>query len=282
MVQVILSDNFYDDISKHYIVSCWSIHYFDHFTLHATLSTRVTCQLTCRDAADSAPACVWTQGGAAGLSWAPAPANNHSYSLHLYFLTIVFLTGLRWRKNKYRPDLECSTAFSINSTTVGLLNRVKLPKLKFPAKTINRLNDFVTCETSRVVTLIMLYSDVSDKSVEFEGETEDVVVVAAVPHHEAAVWLPGQDPLRGLAGQWTPVPASLKSEASSVTRHTERRLFLMISSLTSFTLSMLAAKSMLSASGSGRGAGCEGEWCGVRSDPDSRPGSWSRDSASPS
>ena len=61
----------------------------------------------------------------------------------------------------------------------------------------------------------MLYSDVSDKSVEFEGEAEDVVVVAAVPHHEAAVGLPRQDPLSSLARQWTPVPTSLKSEASS-------------------------------------------------------------------
>ena len=53
-----------------------------------------------------------------------------------------------------------------------------------------RLNDLVTI-TRRGITLIMLYSDVSDKSVEFEGEAEDVVVVAAVPHHEAAVGLPG-------------------------------------------------------------------------------------------
>ena len=63
----------------------------------------------------------------------------------------------------------------------------------------------------------MLYSDVSDKSVEFEGEAEDVVVVAAVPHHEAAVGLPRQDPLSSLARQWTPVPTSLKPEATSDT-----------------------------------------------------------------
>ena len=75
-------------------------------------------------------------------SWAEKPPTN---IVTVYTLaTIAFLTGLRWRKNKYRPDLECSTAFSINSTTVGLLNRVKLPKLKFPAKTIMRLNDLVT------------------------------------------------------------------------------------------------------------------------------------------
>ena len=61
----------------------------------------------------------------------------------------------------------------------------------------------------------MFYSDVSDEAVEFEGETEDVVVVAAVPHHEAAVGLPRQDPLSSLARQWTPVPASLKPEVSS-------------------------------------------------------------------
>ena len=77
-----------------------------------------------------------------------------------------------------------------------------------------RLNNLVTI-TRRGVTLIMLYSDVSDKSVEFEGEAEDVVVVAAVPHHEAAVGLPRQDPLSSLARQWTPVPTSLKSEATS-------------------------------------------------------------------
>ena len=41
-------------------------------------------------------------------------------------------SGRRWRKNKYRPERECSTAFSIKSTIVLLLNLVRLPKLKLP------------------------------------------------------------------------------------------------------------------------------------------------------
>ena len=45
----------------------------------------------------------------------------------------------------------------------------------------------------------MLYPDMSDKAVQFEGETEDVVLVAAVSHHKAPVWFPGQNSLRGLA-----------------------------------------------------------------------------------
>ena len=41
-------------------------------------------------------------------------------------------SGLLCRKNKYRPERECSTAFSMKSTIVLLLNFVRLPKLKFP------------------------------------------------------------------------------------------------------------------------------------------------------
>ena len=43
-------------------------------------------------------------------------------------------TGLRCKKNRYLPDLECSTAFSMKSTIVLLLNFVKLPKLKLPER----------------------------------------------------------------------------------------------------------------------------------------------------
>ena len=44
------------------------------------------------------------------------------------------LSGLLCKKNKYRPERECSTAFSMKSTIVLLLNFVRLPKLKFPKK----------------------------------------------------------------------------------------------------------------------------------------------------
>ena len=105
MVQVIFSDNFYDDISKHYIVSCWSINCFVWIIWNYTrLWARVRLDHvsrvppTCRDAADSAPACVWTQGAAAALSWAPAPANKHSYSLHIGNKTIVC--------SSYRPPVK--------------------------------------------------------------------------------------------------------------------------------------------------------------------------------
>jgi hypothetical protein len=43
------------------------------------------------------------------------------------------LTGRLRRKNRNLPERECSTAFSIKSTMVVLLNLVKLPKLKLPA-----------------------------------------------------------------------------------------------------------------------------------------------------
>ena len=55
-----------------------------------------------------------------------------------------FVTGLRCRKKRYLPDLECSTAFSMNSTIVLLLNFVKLPKLKLPARKLGyNVVDFV-------------------------------------------------------------------------------------------------------------------------------------------
>ena len=45
----------------------------------------------------------------------------------------------------------------------------------------------------------MFYPDVSDKAVQFEGEAEDVVLVTAVSHYKAAIWLPRQNPLGGLS-----------------------------------------------------------------------------------
>ena len=63
---------------------------------------------------------------------------------------------------------------------------MKLPKLKFP---INITID-IQSSALRRATLIVFYPDVSDEAVQFEGEAEDVVLVAAVPHHKAAVWFP--------------------------------------------------------------------------------------------
>ena len=91
MVQVIFSDNFYDDISKRNIVSY-------HLKLHVRFDHVSRVPPTCRDAADSAPACVWTQGAAAALSWGPAPNNKHSYSLHIGNKTIVC--------SSYRPPVK--------------------------------------------------------------------------------------------------------------------------------------------------------------------------------
>ena len=56
-------------------------------------------------------------------------------------------TGRRCKKNKYRPLRECSTAFSMKSTMVWLLNLVELPKLKLPAihrQSIQYVNDYNT------------------------------------------------------------------------------------------------------------------------------------------
>ena len=83
----------------------------------------------------------------------------------------------------------------------------------------------------------MFYSDVSDEAVEFEGETEDVVLVAAVSHHKAPVRFPRQNPLRCLPRKRSPVPAALRN---NIFNESEIYLF----QLTSFTFSILAAKSM--------------------------------------
>ena len=105
------------------------------------------------------------------------------------------LTGRRWRKKRYLPDRECSTAFSIKSTIVVLLNRVKLPKLKFP----ERSTDLITIESCEPFTLIMFYSDMSDKSIEFESKAEDVMVVTTVSDHKAPIRFTRKYLLRGLA-----------------------------------------------------------------------------------
>ena len=43
-------------------------------------------------------------------------------------------TGRRCKKKRYRPDLECWTAFSMKSTMVLLLKLVRCPKLKLPVR----------------------------------------------------------------------------------------------------------------------------------------------------
>ena len=67
---------------------------------------------------------------------------------------------------------------------------------------LNELHDgcaLEACEASEAeVALVMLNPHMSDKAIEFEGETEDVVMIAAVPHNKAAIRLPRQDPLRSL------------------------------------------------------------------------------------
>ena len=81
-----------------------------------------------------------------------------------------FVTGLRCRKKRYLPDLECSTAFSMNSTIVLLLNFVKLPKLKLPARKLGyNVVDFVNKNDRNVfLTLVVFYSDVPNKPIEFK------------------------------------------------------------------------------------------------------------------
>ena len=47
-----------------------------------------------------------------------------------------------------------------------------------------------SCEAAKAeVPLVMFYPHVSDKAIEFEGETEDVVMITAVPHYKAAIRL---------------------------------------------------------------------------------------------
>ena len=56
---------------------------------------------------------------------------------------------------------------------------------------LNEVNNCVALEASEAseaeVSLIMLDPDVSDEAVEFECETEDVVMITGVSHHEATV-----------------------------------------------------------------------------------------------
>lgn len=55
---------------------------------------------------------------------------------------------------------------------------------------------FKFCETAKAeVALVMFYSDMPDKTIEFESEAEDVVMVTAVPHHKAAIRLPTKNAL---------------------------------------------------------------------------------------
>ena len=55
----------------------------------------------------------------------------------------------------------------------------------------------------------MFYSDMSDKSIEFESKAKDVMMVAAVSDHKAPVRFTRENLLRGLARQRPPVPASV-------------------------------------------------------------------------
>ena len=58
---------------------------------------------------------------------------------------------------------------------------------------LNEVNNCVALEASEAseaeVSLIMLDPDVSDETIEFECETEDVVMITGVSHHEATVRL---------------------------------------------------------------------------------------------
>ena len=68
------------------------------------------------------------------------------------------------------------------------------------------------CEAPEAeVALVVFNPHVSDKTVEFECEAEDVVMVAAVPHYKAAIRLSRQYPFSSLARQRSPVPASLQT-----------------------------------------------------------------------
>lgn len=62
-------------------------------------------------------------------------------------------TGLKFKKNRYRPLREVSTAFSMNSTIVCALNIVQPPKQKLPdekkthieTKLLQRIYILITC-----------------------------------------------------------------------------------------------------------------------------------------
>ena len=61
-----------------------------------------------------------------------------------------------------------------------------------------------------MVTLVMFYPHVPHKPIQFKGEAEYVVMITAVPHHKATIWLSTQDPLCCLTRQGTPVPTMLR------------------------------------------------------------------------
>ena len=91
-----------------------------------------------------------------------------------HMICVSLQTGLRCKKNRYLPDLECSTAFSMKSTIVLLLNFVKLPKLKLPVRKYALVkldtNKTQTLDNFKILTLVVFYSDMANKPVEFEGE----------------------------------------------------------------------------------------------------------------
>ena len=73
---------------------------------------------------------------------------------------------------------------------VLLLKRVKLPKLKLPEKDTEALIFVLISYLLRyVLTLIMLYSNVSDSSIEFKGETKNVTIVTAITDQKRSVRL---------------------------------------------------------------------------------------------
>ena len=120
-------------------------------------------------------------------------------------------TGLRWRKNRYLPDRECWTAFSMNSTMVLLLNLVKVPKLKFPETWRgSRMSHREKHTFQSFLTLIVLYPNVPDLLVEFEGQREDVVIVAGIPDKEGSVGFVLQESLGCSTRDRTPIPAALR------------------------------------------------------------------------
>ena len=76
------------------------------------------------------------------------------------------------------------------------LETCKASKTKIPC---NKMLVLHSINSSSFLTLIVLDADVSDESIQFEGEAEYVVVVAAVPHYKASVRLGRKDPLGRLA-----------------------------------------------------------------------------------
>jgi len=65
---------------------------------------------------------------------------------------------------------------------------------------INNCSTLKSCKAAKTeISLIMFYSDMSDKSIEFESEAKDVMVVTAVSDHEAPIRFTRKYLLRGLA-----------------------------------------------------------------------------------